>query len=71
MRARKVREMCAKTVSKTSILYYYNILTYHRIKRVKVQRSFDPEVVKSVEAKLKTLQVHDEGHSSPLSVEAT
>jgi hypothetical protein len=46
-------------------------LTQARIKRVKVQRSFDPEVVKSVEAKLKTLQMQDEGHVSSVSVEAT
>lgn len=41
------------------------------IKRVRVQRSFDPEVVKSVEAKLKTLQMQDEAHGSSLGVEAT
>ena len=39
---------------------FFSVLTSPRIKRVKVQRSFDPEVVRSVEAKLKTLQVGDE-----------
>ncbi|KAK7177793.1 hypothetical protein PSPO01_16158 [Paraphaeosphaeria sporulosa] len=35
------------------------------IKRVKAQRSFDTEVVKSVEAKLQKLQMHDERLSPP------
>ncbi|KAL1598031.1 hypothetical protein SLS60_008519 [Paraconiothyrium brasiliense] len=42
-------------------------LTDCRIKRVKVQRSFDPEVVKSVEAKLQRLQMHDEGLNPPVA----
>ncbi|OAG09669.1 uncharacterized protein CC84DRAFT_449061 [Paraphaeosphaeria sporulosa] len=42
------------------------------IKRVKPQRSFDPQVVKSVEAKLQKLQMHDERLSpQPLDEEST
>ncbi|KAF2451184.1 hypothetical protein P171DRAFT_418 [Karstenula rhodostoma CBS 690.94] len=42
------------------------------IKRAKAQRSFDPEVVKSVEAKLQELQMQDEQLSStPLAEEST
>ncbi|KAF9739257.1 hypothetical protein PMIN01_01891 [Paraphaeosphaeria minitans] len=42
------------------------------IKRVKAQRSFDPEVVKSVEAKLQKLQMQDERLSPrPLAEEST
>jgi hypothetical protein len=53
------------------VLYTLILLTDCRIKRVKMQRSFDPEVVKSVEAKLQNLKMQDERHSQPVGEEST
>ncbi|KAJ4352560.1 uncharacterized protein N0V89_007909 [Didymosphaeria variabile] len=63
-------EKCEKCVRKPYVVSPFppiTILTECSIKRVKVQRSFDPEVVRSVEAKLQRLQMHDERLSPPIT----